>query len=635
VNALVSDIDVTIAIITLIALLAFMLRSVVGGEMHLIHKMYMGIGACCAIWMLGLIGIRFTAPDNTTFLYIWDALTNIGCAYMPVFSLCFSIAFVTGGEHLPQYAKLFFIVPTITVVLVWTNPLHHFFYRVFSVVRSEAVFGPWLYAAGIYNYLCMMAAVILFLAFAIRNHNRLYTYQALLFSLSNLIPLVVSAGVTLGFLNLSIAATPLSFIATVLFSGIAIYQFHMLDIKPIAMQHVLDWISDCYLVLSDKDLVISFNRPFRDVFGTRYNIAENRYLRDCVAEEDVAAKTPIYNLLTSVESCRRSLAAVSFEQAIGIQRTDSYAKNYYIVDVTPLIVGDKFSGSIVIFKDITQVKKSMQQLQDSQTRMMEQERLAFLGQMVGGLAHNLKTPIMSISGCAAAVEGLVGEVENSLGDSEVTVDDYHEICGEMRDWCGRTREACAYMSDIITAIKGQAANASTTKENAFSLMDLIKRSTLLMHHEMLGANCHLVTKNDVPEQVIFHGDINNLVQVLTNLLSNALYAQKQAGGGTITLAAELDETHLRIYVKDTGPGVDPRVRSRLFREMTTSKGTQGTGLGLYISNAVVRGKFGGSMYLEDNPEGGAIFGISIPTENLEIRHTPYAMGGEEETHEEK
>lgn len=631
---LVSDVQVTIAIITVIALLLFMLRSI-GSEMHLIHKMYFGISACCAVWMAGIIGIHFTAPDDMLFLYIWDAVTNIGCAYMAVFSICFSIAFVTAKESLPRFAKFLFIFPTITVVLVWTNPLHHFYYRVFAVVRSQLVFGPWLLVAGIYNYICMVAAVVLFLTFAVRNRNRLYTYQALLFSLSNLIPLVVSAGVTLGFLDLSIAATPISFITTVVFSGLAIYQFHMLDIKPIATQHVLDWISDCYLILSDKDLVISFNRPFGEVFGARYNIAENRYLRDCVAEEDAAAKTPIYNLLTSVESCRRSRSAVSFEQSVGTQQAGGYAKNYYIVDVTPLIVGDKFSGSIVIFKDITQVKKSMQQLQDSQTRMMEQERLAFLGQMVGGLAHNLKTPIMSISGCAAALEGLVSEVENSLGDPEVILEDYHEICGEMRDWCGRTRDACAYMSDIITAIKGQAANASTTQHNAFSLADLIKRSTLLMHHELLGANCRLVTRCRVEEQVIFQGDINNFVQVLTNLLSNAVYAQKQVGGGTITLGTERDETHLRIYVKDTGPGVDPRVRGRLFREMTTSKGAQGTGLGLYISNAVVRGKFGGSMYVEDNPGGGAVFGVCIPIENLEIRQTPYAGAGEEEANEKK
>jgi len=60
------------------------------------------------------------------------------------------------------------------------------------------------------------------------------------------------------------------------------------------------------------------------------------------------------------------------------------------------------------------------------------------------------------------------------------------------------------------------------------------------------------------------------------------------------------------------PGISPSLRHKLFKEMTTSKGAQGTGLGLYISNAVVHGKFNGNMWCEDNPGGGAIFGMTIP-----------------------
>ena len=106
----------------------------------------------------------------------------------------------------------------------------------------------------------------------------------------------------------------------------------------------------------------------------------------------------------------------------------------------------------------------MQRLQDSQNRMMEQERLASLGQMVGGLAHNLKTPIMSISGSASAMENLIEECKTSVGDPDVTADDYREIYAEMDTWISRLREACAYMSDIITAVKGQAKNRRTSDE---------------------------------------------------------------------------------------------------------------------------------------------------------------------------
>lgn len=131
---------------------------------------------------------------------------------------------------------------------------------------------------------------------------------------------------------------------------------------------------------------------------------KSRYLSDSVKKEDVYKKTAIYNLLTAVTSSREACSTISYEQAVTIDTGEGTRKNYYVVDVTPLYIKEILSGFVVIFKDVTQLKLSMQQLQDSQARMMEQERLASLGQMIGGLAHNLKTPIMSISGCISAVE---------------------------------------------------------------------------------------------------------------------------------------------------------------------------------------------------------------------------------------
>lgn len=87
-----------------------------------------------------------------------------------------------------------------------------------------------------------------------------------------------------------------------------------------------------------------------------------------------------------------------------------------MVEVTPLIMNKVIVGFSVIYKDVTKLKESMQKLQNSQKRMMERERLASLGQMVGGIAHNLKTPIMSIAGALNAMDDLVDECQRSFGD---------------------------------------------------------------------------------------------------------------------------------------------------------------------------------------------------------------------------
>lgn len=625
---MIPNADAVIFVIVLCILAPFTLWLVRYRRNFLLPKIYLVISVCYTIWVVALLVMKFTPPDDGRTLYALDALTNFSASVIPVLCLVISLAFIKGWDKVPRRYCWIFAGPVFTNIMVWTNPLHHLYYTNFSVFRGEVTFGPCFYISGTYTYVCMVLSIVLVLWFIINTPTRLYVQQGIMYILGMVIPLSVSLVATLGIADMSIAATPLSFVAALVFHGVAIYQLHLLDIQPLATQHMLDGISDCYLVLSDDGLVLSMNQPFRAVFGKQYGIVENTYLTSSVRESDRSAKTPVYHLLTAVETCRSNYSSVSYEQAVTLNTGENTKRSYYIAEVTPLSVDDRVRGYVCIFKDITALKNSMQELETSRNRMVEQERLAFLGQMVGGLAHNLKTPIMSISGCVSALENLVEEERRSLGDPEVTEEDYREICGEMDAWIARVRDSCAYMSDIITAIKGQAAHASASEESTFTVDELIKRVSLLMRHELNASRCQLVSETEVQTDIILHGDVNNLIQVLNNLLSNAIYAQRQTGGGQITLGVKKDAEFLKIYVRDTGPGVEPRVRSRLFKEMITSKGTQGTGLGLYISNAAVRGKFEGTMWMEDNPGGGSIFGMSIPLKN--VTFAPAAAAGKEE-----
>jgi two-component system sensor histidine kinase HupT/HoxJ len=581
-------------------------------RLHLLHKVYLFLTGFYGIWIIALIIMHFVTTDGSvSVLETLDALTQ-SAKFCTVFYLYIALVFVKGYEKLPRWCYLLLIMPALDMILCLTNSLHHLEYIQFSVVKSEIVFGPVVYISGIYNYICLFTSMMLPLAFARKNPSTLYRKQCALLASGGLCPLVVSVIATLTNVGLPISATALSFIPVILFNGFAIYQLHLLDIKPVATQHVLDWISDCYLILSEQGLVISYNRPFASVFASRYGITENRYLRDCIKEDDISKKTAIYNMITAVDACQESQSTISYEQSANTVKDGVTVKSYYMAEVSPLVINEKSAGYVLILKDITQMKKSMQLLQDNEKHMMEQERLAFLGQMMGGLAHNLKTPIMSISGCVSAADSLIDECLSSLGDPVVTDDDYREIYGEMRGWFDKIRDSSAYMSDIITTIKGQASNVSTFENSIFTQDELIKRTTLLMRHELQSAGCTLVSEcNTTRKDITLHGDINNLVQVLGNLVSNAIYAQKAVGGPILIGMSEEDE-QLKIYVKDHGTGIPEKVRSQLFRSMITSKGTQGTGLGLYISNAVVRGKFNGYMWAEDNPDGGAIIGMTIP-----------------------
>ena len=355
----------------------------------------------------------------------------------------------------------------------------------------------------------------------------------------------------------------------------------------------------------------------RDI-DKKYGITENRNLHDCLGKEDMNTRSPLFNILTAVESCRHDGSLITYEQAITIT-DDNPRKNYYVVDVSPLFFGNQLSGFAILFKDVTQLRESMRKLQDGQERMMEQERFAFLGQMIGGLAHNLKTPIMSVSGCIVAAQALIDECEDSLDDPQVTQEDFREIYGEIREWFQKVKDSTSYMSDIITAIKGQAANMNTDEKSTFTIDEMLKRSALLMRHELLNSGCRLKINCNPQEEISLQGDINNLIQVVDNLLSNAIYAQKQVGGGEIEIQITHNNQNLDIIVKDRGIGISEKGKEKLFKTMVTSKGTMGTGLGLYISNAVIRGKFRGTMWAEHREGGGSIFGISIPLELVHIK----------------
>ena len=120
---------------------------------------------------------------------------------------------------------------------------------------------------------------------------------------------------------------------------------------------------------------------------------------------------------------------------------------------------------------------------------------------------------------------------------------------------------------------------------------------------------------------LIHIYINNLVQVVNNLISNAIDAQLPGGDHTISIgiARNAEAQALDLTVRDRGVGVPPEIAGKLFRQMVTSKGTRGTGLGIYISNAVIRGKFDGTMWYQANPPGGSIFGMSFPIGNITIK----------------
>ena len=279
----------------------------------------------------------------------------------------------------------------------------------------------------------------------------------------------------------------------------------------------------------------------------------------------------------------------------------------------PITSNDEFGDLTVSYNKIQELTIShIKQIEYNQDKLMEQERLASLGQLIGGIAHNLKTPIMSISGAAKGVEDLIIEYDESIEDSEVTTEDHHEIAKEMNEWIQKIKNYTEYMSDIITTVKGQVVTLSNTSNESFTIEELLKSVDILMKHELKNSLITLNVNNKVSNNLSLHGNINSLVQVVNNMISNSIQSYNGKTNEKIDLLLKKVNNNLIISITDYGCGMPLEVQEKLFNEMITTKGKNGTGLGLFMSYSTIKANFNGDIKFKSIEGYGTTFEITIP-----------------------
>ncbi len=289
-----------------------------------------------------------------------------------------------------------------------------------------------------------------------------------------------------------------------------------------------------------------------------------------------------------------------------------HGENVNLDQKLPVTSNDEIGDLIVAFNKILDLaKENIESIKEQQAILVEQERLASLGQLIGGIAHNLKTPIMSISGAIEAVKDLAYEYRDSIGDRSITNQDHEEIAKEMLTWLDKMKPYCAYMSDVISAVKGQAVQMTTSSTVKFTVDEVVKRVELLLKHELKRYHCVLNVNSQIDMKTEIKGEVNNLVQVFDNIIINAMQAY-DGENGTIDLEILRSGDNVEFIFKDYGKGIPRNVADRLFKEMITTKGKNGTGLGLYMSYSTIKGRFGGNMSFTTKEGCGTTFFISIP-----------------------
>ncbi|HYC43372.1 MAG TPA: ATP-binding protein [Noviherbaspirillum sp.] len=255
---------------------------------------------------------------------------------------------------------------------------------------------------------------------------------------------------------------------------------------------------------------------------------------------------------------------------------------------------DLSSANTRLQQEVAERIQAERTLRAAQDELVQAGKLAVIGQLAAGVAHELNQPL-------AALRTLSGNARKFLarGNQETASSNLERIA-ELVDRMGQ-----------LTAQLKSFARKSSGQPQAVSLRRAIDNALFLLEQRFRQAQ--VVACIDLPEQEMHAWcDANRLEQVLVNLVGNALDAMEGATEPALSISARREGERVVVQVKDRGPGLSDAVRAHLFEPFFTTKETgSGLGLGLAISAGIVA-DFGGSLTGSNHPDGGAVFTLDIP-----------------------
>jgi two-component system, NtrC family, sensor kinase len=271
-----------------------------------------------------------------------------------------------------------------------------------------------------------------------------------------------------------------------------------------------------------------------------------------------------------------------------VRRSDSL-RRVLRVSATATNATAESAALVVAVEDVTD-----QQALEAQA--IQNEKMAAVGTLVSGVAHELNNPLTSIAGLA---EFLLEQPEDAAPDRN-----------HLRVIAEEAQRAGSIVRNLLTF----ARKGTTAQPEAVDLSDVVERTLFLMGWE-LKLQSIAIEKKLAPELPAVRGDRQQLQQVILNLMSNAAQAVTGLPPGlprriSVSTTAEGDRVVVR--VTDTGLGIPGDVLPQIFSPFfTTKRQGEGTGLGLFISYGIVTGH-GGTLSAESRPGAGATFTVSLP-----------------------
>ena len=273
-----------------------------------------------------------------------------------------------------------------------------------------------------------------------------------------------------------------------------------------------------------------------------------------------------------------------------------------------------------------QTAQTLHQLRDTQTQLIQAEKMASLGELTAGIAHEIQNPLNFVNNFSEVSAELVAELEEEQQKPDRDPELEAELLGDLKQNLQKITLHGGRASNIVKGMLEHSRTASGEREptdlNALA-DEYLRLAYQGLRAKDKGFNCRLVTE---PDPDLGQVDVvpQEIGRVLLNLYNNAFYAvqQRQQGGGaeyqpSVRVSTRRTETGVEIRVSDNGTGIPDAVRAKIFQPFFTTKPTgEGTGLGLSLSYDIVTKGHGGTLTVESKEGEGTEFIITLPVRTL-------------------
>jgi PAS domain S-box-containing protein len=552
------------------------------------------------VWS-GTYAVRWLSPDTASQLFWLDA-TYFGVAFHPTFFLIFGLQF-TGHSGLltRRNLALLMVEPIVTLLVLWSDPWHGWFY---AGVRSTGTIlngGPWFWVNVIYSYVLVFIFIAL-LVIAFLRASSFYRMQTGIVLAAACIPIagnIVSLAGLSPFPNLDI--TPFIFTVSGLLYAYGLFGFGLLDVVPVARHRLVEEMADGVVVLDVQDRIVDINPAVRRLIGIPASVIGKP------ASEILNAS------LHLDQAGARTLASVSELRVFDTPPLDIELR------ISPLFDRDqKMTGRLVILHDITERKLAERALTQAHSELERrvQERTSELqsanlklekaarvkDEFLASMSHELRTPLTGILGLS---EVLQLESYGPLTDKQKKALTHIHDSG---------RHLLELINDILDFSRIEAGKFEITMSPC-SLSDLCQAS-------LRAVNARAVEKglepgfSTNPAAILIEADARRMKQIMINLLDNAIKFTPRGGSFGIEVLGSRCDKQVRITVWDTGIGINEADQAFLFQpfiqlDARLARKYAGTGLGLSLVRRLAE-FHGGSVAVQSTPGLGSRFSVTLP-----------------------